>query len=148
MQKEFVVELLLSDFEGIKKPPCSDSFSRGGLDQPNVLPDTDVVSNPIDVVPANPLFADKFAIGHKTVDAVLSEKSDESLHYSLAFLPIGIPLLVQKAEQQWKGNALVGDAEGECLDVELTELSVGAVHTQNQTILYRKLRENHPPGRG
>ena len=116
MQNGFVVELLLSDFEGIKEPPCPDSFSCGGLDNPNVLPDTDVVSNSVVVEPSNPLLADKLAVGHKTVDAAMSKKSDESLHYSLAFLPIGISALAQQAEQQWNGNVLVGDAEGEYID--------------------------------
>lgn len=126
MQNGFVVELLLSDFEGIKEPPCPDSFSCGGLDNPNVLPDTDVVSNSVVVEPSNPLLADKLAVGHKTVDAAMSKKSDESLHYSLAFLPIGISALAQQAEQQWNGNVLVGDAEGEYIDVELSELPVGS----------------------
>ena len=144
MQNGFVVELLLSDFEGIKEPPCPDSFSCGGLDNLNVLPDTDVVSNPVVVKPSNPLLADKLAVGHKTVDAAMSKKSDESLHYSLAFLPIGISALAQQAEQQWKGNVLVGDAEGEYIDVELSELPVGSVHTQNPTVLNRKQREDHP----
>lgn len=119
-------------------------FSRRGLDNPNVLPDVDKVSNPIDVEPANPLLADKLPISYNTVDAVLSEKSDKSLHYSLTFLPIEIPLLVQKTEQQWKGNTFVDDAEGEYIDVELTKFPVGAVHIQNQTFLYWKQRENHP----
>ena len=144
MQNGFVVELLLSDFEGIKEPPCPDSFSCGGLDNPNVLPDTDVVSNSVVVEPTNPLLADKLAVGHKTVDAAMSKKSDESLHYSLAFLPIGISALAQQAEQQWNGNVLVGDAEGEYIDVELSELPVGSVHTQNPTVLNRKQREDHP----
>ena len=144
MQNGFVVELLLSDFEGIKEPPCPDSFSCGGLDNPNVLPDTDVVSNSVVVEPSNPLLADKLAVGHKTVDAAMSKKSDESLHYSLAFLPIGISALAQQAEQQWNGNVLVGDAEGEYIDVELSELPVGSVHTQNPTVLNRKQREDHP----
>lgn len=123
MQNGFVVELLLSDFEGIKEPPCPDSFSCGGLDNPNVLPDTDVVSNSVVVEPSNPLLADKLAVGHKTVDAAMSKKSVESLHYSLAFLPIGISALAQQAEQQWNGNVLVGDAEGEYIDVELIRTS-------------------------
>ena len=74
----------------------------------------------------------------------MSKKSEEPLHDILAFFPIGISALVQKAEQQWKGNTLVGDAEGEYIDVELSELPVGAVHTQNQTVLNRKQREDHP----
>lgn len=98
MQKELVVEFLLSDFEGIEEPPHSDSFSCGGFDNPNILPNTDIVSNPVVVKPANPLFADKLSVGHKAVDAVMSKKSDESFHDSLAFLPIGIASFVQKAE--------------------------------------------------
>lgn len=144
MQKELVVAFLLSDFKGLEEPPHSDSFSCGGLDNPNILPDTDIVSNPVVVKPANPLLADKLAVGHKTVDAVMSKKSDESLHDSLAFLPIGIASFVQKAEQQWKGNAFVGDTKGEYIDVELSELPVGTVHTQNQTVLNRKQRKDHP----
>jgi hypothetical protein len=58
MQKELVVEFLLSDFKGIEEPPRSDSFSCGGLDNPNILPNTDIVSNPVVVKPSNPLLAD------------------------------------------------------------------------------------------
>lgn len=144
MQKELVVEFLLSDFEGIEEPPHSDSFSCGGFDNPNILPNTDIVSNPVVVKPANPLFADKLSVGHKAVDAVMSKKSDESFHDSLAFLPIGIVSFVQKAEQQWKGIAFVGDSEGEYVDIELFGLPVGTVHTQNQTILNRKQCEEYP----
>ena len=74
----------------------------------------------------------------------MSKKSEEPLHDILAFFPIGIAALVQKAEQQWKGNTRVDDAEGEYIDVELSEPLVGAVHTQNQTVLNRKQREDHP----
>ena len=144
MQKELVVEFLLSDFKRIEEPPRSDSFSCGGLDNPNILPDTDIVSNPVVVKPSNPLLTDKLAIAHKAVDAVMSKKSDEPLHDIPAFIPIGIAPFVQKTEQQWKGNAFVGDAESEYIDVELSELPVGAVHTQNQTVLNRKQREDHP----
>ena len=144
VQKELVVEFLLSDFEGIEEPPCSNSFSCGRLDNPNVLPDTDIVSNSVVVKPAYPLLADKLAVGHKAVGTVMSKKSEEPLDDILAFFPIGIAALVQKAEQQWKGNTLVGDAEGEYIDVELSELPVGAVHTQNQTVLNWKQREDQP----
>ena len=85
MQKELVVEFLLSDFEGIEEPPCSNSLSCGRLDNPKVLPDTDIVSNPVVVKPANPLLADELAVGHKAVDAVMSKKSDEALHDIIAF---------------------------------------------------------------
>lgn len=90
MQKELVVEFFLSDFKGIDEPQHSDSFSCGGLDNPNILPDTDIVSNPVVVKSANPLLADELAVGHKAVDAVMSKSSDEPLHDILAFFPIGI----------------------------------------------------------
>lgn len=60
-------------------------FSRGWLDNPNVLPDTDIVSNSVVVKPADPLLADKLAVGHKAVDAGMSEKSDEPLYDILSF---------------------------------------------------------------
>ncbi len=63
---------------------------------------------------------------------------------SLRSSQLNCPPFVQKTEQQWKGNAFVGDAESEYIDVELSELPVGAVHTQNQTVLNRKQREDHP----
>ncbi len=71
MQKELVVEFSLSDFKGIEEPPRADSFSCGGLDNPNILPDTDIVSNPVVVKPDNPLLADKLAVGYKAVDAAM-----------------------------------------------------------------------------
>ncbi len=73
----------------------------------------------------------------------MSKKSDEPLHDIPASSQLNCPF-VQKTEQQWKGNAFVGDAESEYIDVELSELPVGAVHTQNQTVLNRKQREDHP----
>ena len=144
VQKGLVVEFLLSDFKGIEEPPCPDSFTCGGLDNPNVLPDTDIVSDPVVVKPANPLLADKLAVGYKAVNAAMPKKSDEPLHDSFPFLPIGIAALVQKVEQQRKGNAFVGDAEGKYIDVGLSVLPVGAVHTQSQTVFNREQRENHP----
>ena len=56
----------------------------------------------------------------------MSKKSDEPLHDIPAFIPIGIASFVQKNEHQWKGNAFVGDSEGEYIDVELSKLPVGA----------------------
>ena len=54
-QKGLVAEFLRSGLEGIEEPPCPDAFSRGGHGNPNILPDTDIVSNPVVVEPANPL---------------------------------------------------------------------------------------------
>ena len=88
MQEELVVEFLLSDFKRIEEPPRSDSFSSGGLDNLNILPNTDIVSNPVVVKPSNPLLADELTVGHKAVDAVMSKKSDEPLHDILASFPI------------------------------------------------------------
>lgn len=65
VQKDLVVELLL--LEKIKVPSCSDSFSRGGFGNPNVLTDKDVVLNSIVAELANPLCVLKLAVDYKTV---------------------------------------------------------------------------------
>ena len=47
VQKELLVEFLLSDFKGIEESPYPAPFTCGGLYNPNILPDTDIISNPV-----------------------------------------------------------------------------------------------------
>lgn len=136
MQKELVVEFLLSNFKGIEEPSHSDSFSCGRLDNPNILPDTDIVSNPVVVKPSNPLLADKLSVGHKAVHAVMSKKSDEPLHEFLAFLPIGIASFVKHTEYQRKGNPLVSDAQYEDIDVFVAKFPIRSVHRKRNILLH------------
>ena len=113
------------------------------LDNPNILPNTDIVSNPVVVKPSNPLLADELAVGHKAVDAVMSKKSDEPLHDFLTFFPIGVASFGEKTENKRESNPLVCHARHQYVDVEIPELPVGAVQTQNKIRLDRKQRENH-----
>lgn len=111
VQKKFVV--LLPDLAGIEQPPCPNPLSGGGLDGPDVLPDTDIIPDSIVIEPSDPFLADELPVSRKAVDIVLPEKMDEPLHNSLAFFPIGVDELVQKTEQQGECEAFISDAESE-----------------------------------
>ena len=144
VKEEFVVELLLSDPEVIEQPPCTDPFAGGGLDNPEVLPDTDVISDAAVVEPSDPAFSDEFPVGHNAVNAIGSEQIYEPLHNFLPFLPIGIATLREKTENQWKGYAFIGNTKHKDIDVEVTELPVGPVHAQDKIRLDREQGEYHP----
>lgn len=106
VQKELVVEFLLSDFEGIEERPCSNSFSCGRLDNPNVLPDTDIVSNSVVVKPAYPLLADKLAVGHKAVGTVMSKSRKNRSMISLRSSQLEFPRLSKRLNSNGKAIPL------------------------------------------
>lgn len=143
VKEEFIVEFLLSDPEVIEEPPCSYPLTGGGLDNPEVLPDTDVIPYATAVQPSYPIFSNKLPVGDQTVDAVLSEKADEALHDFLSLLPVGIATFREEVENQREGNPLVCHAQHQYVDVKLPELPVGTVHAQHEFCLDRKQRENH-----
>lgn len=143
VKKELIIESLLSDPEVIEEPPCTYPLTGGRLDNPEVLPDTDVIPYATAVQPSNPFFSDELAVCHKAVDAFRSEKTDKTFHNLPAFVPIGVATFRKKAEYQWKGNPFIGDAQHKNIDIELSELLVGAIHAQHKTGLDRKQRENH-----
>lgn len=62
---------------------------------------------------------------------------------SLCSSQLELPRLSKRLSSNGKATPLIGDAKGEYVDVELAELPVGAVHTQNQTVLNKKQREDH-----
>lgn len=143
VKKELMEEFLLTDLQIIEQPPGTDSLTGGWLDKPEVLPNTDVIPDASGVQPSDPFLTYEFPVGHKTIDAVGSEKADEPLHDFPAFLPIGIASFRKKAENQRKGDTFVCHAQHQYVDIELSELPVGAIHAQHKTGLDRKQRENH-----
>lgn len=143
VKKELIVEFLLPDPEVIEEPPCTYPLTGGRLDNPEVLPDTDVIPYATAVQPSCPFFSYEFPVGHETIDAVRSEKADEPLHDFLSFLPVGIATFREKAENQREGNPLVCHAQHQYVDVELPEFPIGPVHAQHESCLDRKQRENH-----
>lgn len=54
VKEELIVEFLLSDPEVIEKPPCTYPLTGGRLDNPEVLPDTDVIPYASAVQPSDP----------------------------------------------------------------------------------------------
>lgn len=143
VKEELTVKFLLPDPEVIEEPPCTYPFTGGRLDNPEVLPDTDVIPYATAVQPSYPFFSDELPVGHQAIDAVRSEKADEPLHDFLSLLPVGIATFREKAENQREGNPLVCHAQHQYVDVELPELPIGAVHAQHESCLDRKQRENH-----
>lgn len=143
VKKELMEEFLLTDLQIIEQPPGTDSLTGGWLDKPEVLPNTDVIPDASGVQPSDPFLTYELPVGHKTIDAVGSEKADEPLHDFPAFLPIGIASFRKKAENQRKGDTFVCHAQHQYVDVELPELPVGTVHAQHKFRLYGQQRENH-----
>ena len=143
VKEKLVIRFLLPHFQGFEEPPCTDSFPRGRLDNPEVLPDSDIIPYAIAVEPTDPFLADEFPVGDKAVNAFGTEQPDESFNDCLAFFPIGVSLFGQEAEHQRERNPLVCHAKHEDVDVENPELPVCAVHTQHQSGLDGKQREYH-----
>ena len=143
VKKKLVVEFLLSDFEIVEQPPRANSLTCGRLYNPEVLPDTDIISDAIAVEPSNPFLSDELSVSDQTIDTVMSEKSDEPLHDFLTFFPVGIAPFREKTENQRESNSLVCHAQHQYVDVEIPELPVGTVHAQDKTCLDWEQREDH-----
>ena len=131
VKKELREELLLADLQIIEQPPRLDSLTGGRLDNPEVLTYPDVIPNTTAVKPSSPFLSDEPSVSDQTIDTVLSEKSDETFHNLLPFFPVGIATFREKTEYQREGNPFIGDAQHENVDIELSELPVGAIHVPN-----------------
>ena len=143
VKEKLVIKSLLAHLQGIEEPPYTDSLSGRRLDNPKVLPDSDIIPYMVAVEPTDPFLADEFPVGDKAINAFVTEQPDESFKDSLAFLPIGIPFLWQEAEHQRECNPLVCHTKHEDVDVEIPELPVCTVHAQHQSSLDGKQREYH-----
>ena len=144
MEERFVVELFLSDLQVIEEPPGADSLTGGGLDDPEVLSDPDIVTYSMFIEPSNPFLSDELPVCDKAVNAVGSEQSHEPFQDFPSFVPIGVAPLWKKAENQRKRYPFIGYSQHEDVDVERSELPVGTVHAQHKTDLDRQQREYHP----
>ncbi len=124
-------EFLLTDLQVIEQPPCTDSFTGGRLDNPEVLTYSDVIPYATAVEPSCPFLSDELAVCHKGVDTFRSEETDKAFHNLLAFFPVGVATFREKTEYQREGNPFIGDAQHENVDIELSELPVGAIHAES-----------------
>ena len=108
-----------------------------------ILPDPEIVPESDAVKPSDPFLADKLPVSHKTVNTVLAEEPDESLHEFLSFSPFGIASLWHEPEEDREGCIAVSDTEHKDIYIEPAELPVGAVHAQHQVLFDGKKAENH-----
>jgi len=106
-------------------------FTGGWLDNPEVLTYSDVIPYATAVEPSSPFLSDELAVCHKGVDTFRSEETDKAFHNLLAFLPVGVATFREKTEYQREGNPFIGDAQHKNVDIELSELPVGAIHVPN-----------------
>lgn len=99
VKEELMVEFLFSHPEVIEEPPCTYPLAGGRPHNPEVLPDTDVIPDAPTVQPFNPFLSYELPVSDQTVDAFLSETTDEPLHDFLTFFPIGIASFRKNAEK-------------------------------------------------
>lgn len=133
VKKELMEEFLLTDLQIIEQPPCTDSFTGGRLDNPEILTYSNVIPYATAVEPSCPFLSDELAVCHKGVDTFRSEETDKAFHNLLAFFPVGVATFREKTEYQREGNPFIGDAQHENVDIELSELPVGAIHAEHKT---------------
>lgn len=138
-----MVEFLLPDSEVIEQPPCTDSLTGRGHDNPEVLAYAYIIPYASVVEPAYPFLSHELAVGDKEAYAVLSEKADEAFHELPPLLPIGIAPFRKKTENKRKCKAFIGYTLHKDIDIEFSELPVGGVYAEHKTVLYRKQRKNH-----
>lgn len=113
-----------------------------GVESPEVIPYSDVVSYPVVVKPSDPSLTDELPVGQQAVDGFPSEEADVVLHEVDALLGVGGSLFGQHGEQQRIGDAIVDNGEHEDVDVSLAELPVGAVNGQTVLLFLRQLLED------
>ena len=89
VKKELMEEFLLTDLQIIEQPPCTDSFTGGRLDNPEILTYSNVIPYATAVEPSCPFLSDEHAVSHKAVDSVCSEMTDKTLHNFLVFFTFG-----------------------------------------------------------
>lgn len=141
---ELMIEEFFSESDPVEQMACPYFLSQIRIDDPEVLPDTDVVADPLAVEPSDPFLADKLPVGNQTVYAVIPEEIHKLLNKKFAFLPIGVATLRQKPENQRECYPTVGYAEHEDIDVDLPEFPVGSVHGKRDLALNWNKAENHP----
>lgn len=121
----------LSDSEVLESPEGLEVAAVAWLVDPEVLSDADVVADAVSVEPADPAVPDELAVGHEAVDGGLPEERDVTFHQVDPLLGVGVAFLWEEPEQQREGDTVVGDGQHKGVDVEASELPVGAVHREH-----------------
>lgn len=89
-----------------------------------------VERNALPLEPAQPVLADELAVGQQGGDAARAKHLEEALHQGDALWGIGVAWLVQHRPEHGQGDAPVGDAEHQKVEVRLAEPLRGTIHRQ------------------
>ena len=90
-QKQLIVDTLLSEFESVKQMPCPDILGGFGIAQPEILLDSQVVTDMSVVEILDPLLADKLSVGNKRIDTLGAEQPYKSINQPCPLFPVGLP---------------------------------------------------------
>ena len=124
--------------------PCPFPLSGPRILYPEVLPDPEMVFNAHVIQPLDPTLTDELPVRDKAGDALTAEQAYEPLHDPYPFPAVGVPALVEQAEQYGERDLLVRDADDERVYVFLAELPVRAVHRQDIRPFLGKEPHHHP----
>ena len=92
------------------------------------------------VEPLEPFEPDELTVSDKAFDAAPAEQADEPLHDINPFLVIGVPPFGQQPEQDGERHVVVRYAQHQCVDIEFSQLPVGAVHRERVWAVERYAR--------
>ena len=92
------------------------------------------------VEPLEPFESDELTVSDKAFDAAPAEQPDEPLHDINPFLVIGVPPFGQQPEQDGERHVVVRYAQHQCVDIESSQLPVGAVHRERVWAVERDAR--------
>lgn len=86
-----------------------------------------VEGDAVPLQPAEPVLADELAVGQQSGDPAGPESRQEALHQRDAFSGIGVAGLAQHRPEHGQGDAPVGEAEHQKVEVRLAEPPMGTV---------------------
>lgn len=96
--EDVVMIVRLTDLEVVENPGHLHLSAAFGVESPEVIPYSDVVSYPVVVKPSDPSLTDELPVGQQAVDGFPSEEADVVLHEVDALLGVGGSLFGQHGE--------------------------------------------------
>ena len=87
-----------------------------------------VEGDAVPLQPAEPVLADEFAVGQQGGNPCRAEHLEETFHQGDALGGVRVARLIENPPKDRHGDAPVGDAEHQEVEVRFTEPPVGAVH--------------------
>ena len=89
----------------------TDLLPASRIFDPEIIPDTDMVLDSIVIEPSEPFFSDKLPVSDKTLDILPPEQANEPVHNVYPFLPVRVPSLGKKPEQNRERHMFIRYAQ-------------------------------------